>query len=156
LIFDQLEFVRKGTLKIIEVTEEPQLTMIPKGFNNNILWNLGHIYVIQEQMVFPPMGEPSHLNEPLIHLFNKKTTPMNWTIEPPTLDELTTLLKNQTTRIRDTFGDRPDDNLLQPFTLFKSLTFNSLSDVLTFTMFHEGMHLETMKMYVRMLKADHK
>jgi hypothetical protein len=156
LIFEQLAFIRKGTIKVIESTEESHLTIIPQGFNNHILWNYGHIFVIQERMVFPAMREPSELNEILLQLFNNKTSPANWSINPPPLNEITQLLSAQTTRIQESFKNRLDEKLVEPFTLFKSLTFNTMRDILTFTIFHEGMHLETMKMYRRILLENQK
>ena len=156
MIFDQLTFIRNGTLKVFEVTDEKHLTVTPKGFNNHILWNLGHIYVIQERMVFPAMSEAPQLNDTYLQLFNKNTSPANWTTTLPEINELKQLLRNQTGRIKASFQDRLDEKLVEPFTLFKVLTFQTLRDVLTFTIFHEGMHLETMKIYYRMLNADHK
>jgi hypothetical protein len=156
LIYEQLAFIRKGTIKVIESTDESLLTIIPQGFNNHIFWNYGHIFVIQERMVFPAMREPSELNEILIQLFNNKTSPANWSINPPPIDEITQLLRDQTTRIQEMFKDRLDEKLIEPFMLFKSLPFYTLRDILTFTIFHEGMHLETMKMYRRMLLEEQK
>jgi hypothetical protein len=154
LIFDQLEFIRNKTVELIETVDEKQLTIIPKGFNNNILWNFGHIYVIQERMVFLPARVQAQLDDPLVKLFNNKTTPADWPNELPSLHNLIPLLKEQPGRIKETFQDRPDEKLPEPITLFKSLTFHTVRDLITFTIFHEGMHLETMKVYNRLLKAD--
>jgi hypothetical protein len=47
-ILDQLEFVRTATLSAVEGLSEGEANAVPEGFSNNILWNLGHIYFVQD------------------------------------------------------------------------------------------------------------
>lgn len=52
IIFKQLKFVRSVTVRAVEGLSEGILDSIPEGFNNNIRWNLGHIYLVQEKFAF--------------------------------------------------------------------------------------------------------
>ncbi|WP_289139088.1 DinB family protein [uncultured Brevibacillus sp.] len=47
VLFRQLQDYRSETLHAVEGLTEEEVNIVPKGFNNNILWNLGHIYLDQ-------------------------------------------------------------------------------------------------------------
>ncbi|MDQ1000291.1 putative damage-inducible protein DinB [Neobacillus niacini] len=47
VLFNQLESYRSYILGVLENVTEDKAAVIPKGFNNNIRWNLGHIYLDQ-------------------------------------------------------------------------------------------------------------
>ncbi|WP_374934851.1 DinB family protein [Neobacillus driksii] len=46
-MFNQLESYRSYILVVLENVSREEAEVIPKGFNNNIRWNLGHIYLDQ-------------------------------------------------------------------------------------------------------------
>ncbi|MFE0507087.1 DinB family protein [Peribacillus butanolivorans] len=73
--FKQLKFVREITIKYVANMNDETSLFIPVGFNNNIKWNLGHIYVVQERFAFDIIGEkmtmPNHFKE----LFSTGTKP---------------------------------------------------------------------------------
>ena len=51
-LFNQLKAVRGDTINVVKELSESQADSIPEGFNNNIRWNLGHVYVVQELFAF--------------------------------------------------------------------------------------------------------
>jgi hypothetical protein len=51
-LLTQMKFVRTSTIRSVEGLDEKLADIIPKGFNNNIRWNLGHIYLMQERLAF--------------------------------------------------------------------------------------------------------
>jgi len=52
-LFDQLKIIRNNTINAVKELSQNQAVEVPEGFNNSILWNLGHIY------------RPVRLNEPI-------------------------------------------------------------------------------------------
>src|SRR5690554_7246764 len=99
-VFKQLEFVRHLTIKAVEGTSEKTLDIIPEGFNNNLRWNLGHIYLVQEKLSFYFAGEPMQMPENFIRLFGKGTKPTDWSEEPPKLELLLDMLAEHPMRIQ--------------------------------------------------------
>lgn len=144
-LFEQLDFVRNVTVSIANEVSESQADEIPEGFNNNIRWNLGHIYLVQEQFAFNFAQEPMQIPEGFRDVFAKGTKPTDWTVQPPQLSELIELLKEQPIRIREKLIHRLDEKVVNPFTL-GGLTLNTIGEFLTLSLYHEGGHTQTIKM----------
>lgn len=148
-LFDQLNFCRLVTLHSVRDLNESEASVIPKGFNNNILWNLGHIYLVQEQFAFDFAQEPMEMPEGFAELFTMGTKPSDWTRQPPTLAELTELLKDQPNRIRERLKTRLDEEVANPFTM-PGLNLKTIGEFLTFNLYHEGIHVQAIRMLKKM------
>jgi uncharacterized damage-inducible protein DinB len=141
-LFKQLKFVRFQTIKLLESTTEEQANLIPEGFKNNIRWNLGHIYVSLDNLLYSYTGEKPDISEDYFNMFHFNTSPADWKGEPPTLDELKELLISQETRIIETFTGRLNEQGKKPFKL-GVVELDSLAEVLNFALWHEGTHRGT-------------
>mgnify|MGYP001443397944 CR=1 FL=1 len=135
LIFSMLEMNRNRTLAYVDNVTEQQADVIPKGFNNNIRWHLGHILVAQERMAFRLIGEPLGLPDGLVSLFLNGTKPADWVTPPPDLATLRRLLEEQQGRIRERLTGRLAEPLAVPFKDLKRL-----DEALLFSMTHEANH----------------
>jgi hypothetical protein len=49
---DLIRQTRSKALEIISGLSIPELNKIPEGFNNNIIWNLGHLIAAQEGIFY--------------------------------------------------------------------------------------------------------
>lgn len=78
-------------------------------------------------------------------LFGMGTKPANWTEQPPQLPELIELLKEQPIRIKEKLIHRLDEQVANPFTI-RGLTLNTIGVFLSFNLYHEGGHTQTIKM----------
>ncbi|CAH1216818.1 hypothetical protein PAECIP111891_04482 [Paenibacillus allorhizoplanae] len=136
----QLDFIRQSTIKAVAGLSENTIDHIPEGFNNNIRWNLGHIYTVQEKFAFHFAGEPLQLPENFDRLFAKGTKPADWNEELPSLEELLALLAEQPKRIQSILQDRLDESVAKPFTTGSGLLLSTIGEFLNFTLYHEGMH----------------
>ncbi|GAB6153454.1 hypothetical protein JCM17380_22040 [Desulfosporosinus burensis] len=103
-LFNQLKAVRGDTINVVKELSESQADSIPEGFNNNIRWNLGHIYLVQELFGFHFAQEPMLMPDGFTDLFGRGSKPNEWKVQPPTLPELIQLLEDQTSRI-EVYGD---------------------------------------------------
>lgn len=152
VVFKQLEFVRSLTMKAIEGLSEQELDIIPKGFNNHIRWNLGHIYFVQEKLAFQISGGVVQMPDHFPKLFGGGTKPADWQEESPTLEQLFGMLDKQPSRIREAFQTRLDEPILKPFTTGSGITMNTIGECLNFTLYHEGLHYQaitTLKRFIR-------
>lgn len=144
-LFDQLSFLRHVTLHTVKDLSETEACIIPEGFNNNILWNLGHIYSAQEQFAFHFAEEPMELPEGFSDLFKMGSKPADWTVQPPTLPELLGLLKDQPSRIRERLINRLGEEVPHPFSI-PGLSLKTIGQLLTFNLYHEGVHVQAIRM----------
>ncbi|MDP4160037.1 MAG: DinB family protein [Bacillota bacterium] len=148
-LFNQLKVVRSNTINAVQEISESRADLIPVGFNNNIRWNLGHVYLVQEKFAFEFAQEPMQLPEKFPDLFGRETKPADWKVQPPSLTDLIGLLENQTNRIKDKLNDRLYEAVSNPLTMPSGLTLKTIGEFLTFSMYHEGMHVQTIKMLKR-------
>ncbi|MCZ8514022.1 DinB family protein [Paenibacillus filicis] len=152
-LFKQLGFVRGQTLKLMEGVTEEIADQIPEGFRNTIRWNLGHIYVVLERFAFQYIGLPQYLPEGFKEQFEYGTSPLNAadSLRIPTLQELVTLLKEQPERIQEALANRLNEKIAPPYTTSSGMTLETPEQFLSFNLYHEGMHLNVIKLYKRML-----
>lgn len=116
-----------------------QLNTIPEGYNNNILWNIGHIIVTEQLLVYKLSGLPMLVNDELISKYMKGTKPE----ANASQDDVNDLKKLLFSTINRTAKDYTDGK----FTSFQEYTLSTTGNVLTkveeaiqFNLFHEGIH----------------
>lgn len=144
-LFQQLRFVRKNTLKQIEGVSKKVLLEIPQGFSNNVLWNLGHILFVHEKLAFGLVHEEMGIPEHYTALFAPGTKPTSWKNPLPSVDELTKLLHLQIERIEQAHAAKTDVKLEKTYVTSAGLQLSTLKQCLSCLLYHEGMHLATIK-----------
>lgn len=149
-LFDQMNYLRQVTLFTVKDVSEKDAAIIPEKFNNNILWNLGHLCYSQEKFAFHFAQEPLETPQGFAELFEMGTKPSDWTIQPPTLQELLQLLTEQPKRIRERLKDRLDEEVPNPFTI-PGITLSNIGQLLSFNMYHEGIHVQAIRMLKKLI-----
>ncbi|WP_175987517.1 DinB family protein [Bacillus sp. Marseille-Q1617] len=147
VLFTQLETYRQYVVGILEDVSEEEAERIPDGFKNNIRWNLGHIYLDQFLWIAAVTKDKTHVPENYNSWFGFGTSPADFTEETPPLQELKDLLKEQPAFIKEMYGDKLEFEY--PPT---EMGMHTIEQVLTRTIFHEGMHLQAildLKKYLR-------
>ncbi|WP_335872426.1 DinB family protein [Bacillus sp. 2205SS5-2] len=140
VIFKQMKFIRQRTIAVIDATTEEVAEVIPAGFKNNIRWNLGHIFVAQENLMNSFVGGTPELPASFLEMFSFNTNPGLWKTTPPTLLELKTLLEEQPVRLQEKFSGRLIEKGVKPFKLSEETQFDYLEEVVSFSNWHEGLH----------------
>lgn len=151
-LFDYLAFNRTQTLKAMEGVTEELADRIPANFRNNIRWQLGHIYTVTEILAFLQLKLPMNLPEGFMERFTKGSPldDIDKTVLLPTLPELESLLKEQYERVREVLRGRLDEST-PVLTTSEGLDLHSPKELLTYNLYHEGMHLGIIKAYKKML-----
>jgi hypothetical protein len=151
-LFDQLRRVREVTVDVAKDVTDSQAVAIPSGFNNNILWNLGHIYLIQERFAFHFAQEPVEIPDGFNELFSRGTKPSDWAVQLPSLPSLIEMLKEQPDRIEKILKGRLNESVAQPFTTSSGVTLKTCGEFLVYSLYHEGMHVQSIRMIKRFSK----
>lgn len=137
-ILVQVETYREWVLGALEGVTEAEANLIPTGFRNNIRWNVGHLYLDQYLWIETITREKIQVLPDEFHQwFGFGTSPSNFQPDTPTLTELIPYLRNQPIDIREQFSNRLDETF--PPT---EMGMRTIEQVLSRTIFHEGMHLQ--------------
>ncbi|WP_096272350.1 DinB family protein [Paucisalibacillus globulus] len=134
-LFNQLETYRGETLALVEKITEEEAERIPKGFNNNIRWNLGHIYLDQYLWIEAVIKEKSDQTQMLNQWFGFGTSPTNFNKSTPSFTVLKELLRSQPMQIKEKYGDHLEKEF-QP----TEMGMHTIEQVLIRTIYHEGLH----------------
>ncbi|MEE6453079.1 DinB family protein [Gottfriedia acidiceleris] len=138
-IFEQLRFTRVYTLKVLGSVSKESVNIIPAGFNNNILWNAGHVLGAYEQLLYANTGDAGKLSKEFIDFFKGGTKPVDWQAEPPSYEEIVTLLEQQVEQVISTYEGRLDEIISKEMKL-GSFEIKTVRDMINFNIFHEGLH----------------
>ncbi|MGG1674881.1 DinB family protein [Neobacillus sp. NRS-1170] len=153
MLFDQFEFARNVTLKVAQGITEENADVLPAGAPNSLRWQLGHIYVSVEGMVFHFANETPNLPDGFMELFNTGTRPSEWKTNPPAIEEILPLLSEQVKRVKETFTGRLDEKIAQPLPI-GPLKLETIGELLSFASFHESEHIGIIKSLKNSLKAE--
>lgn len=142
----------RGFLKTyLDTFSLENLNKIPQGYNNNILWNIGHIIVTEQLLVYKLSGLPMLVNDAQVAKYMKGTRPDTKATQKD-VEELKGLLFS-------TIKKTEEDYTNGRFTSFQeyvlSTTGNTLTKVeeaINFNLFHEGIHLGYIMAMVKTLK----
>ena len=127
-----------------------QLNIVPPGFGNNLIWNIGHIIIVQQRMIYAASGLPINIPEELIGDYKSGTKPSTTDSEERValLSELLVSVIPQTIADAENgvFGEA-----YKGFTTATSFSVMSVGDAIAFNTFHEGLHLGAMQAIRRFL-----
>jgi uncharacterized damage-inducible protein DinB len=141
-LINQFQFLRSGTIRLLETTSEEKADVIPEGFSNSIHWNLGHIAVIQERVLYGlGLRQKPELSEEFISHFDMGTDPKKdgWEKTAPSLEEVKKELTRQLEQFPQTFAGKFDEELVESFKL-GSVEMKTIGELFSFSLWHETLH----------------
>ncbi|MGO4109730.1 DinB family protein [Paenibacillus sp. YAF4_2] len=124
----------------LQGVSEDQFDIQAKGFNNTIRWNVGHIVYWMDKYSTLSFGLPSVIPPHYASLFGSGTKPTEWTINPPSKEELTELLMAQLSRLSELTPEMLDMTLQSPY-IMGPFQFITSSELFNFALMHEAIHL---------------
>lgn len=120
-----------------------QLNLVPERFNNNLIWNIGHIIAAQQSLVYKTSNLPMHISDEYFDKYKPGTRPTGLVSESE-MDEIRSLL---TSMIEKTETDLANGRFVS-FTERNTITgfhLGTLQDAIVFNNYHEGLHLGYMR-----------
>lgn len=138
--FDICQKNRQLLHSLMEKLTPDQLNKIPEGFNNNILWNIGHSIATQQLLVYGLSEEDIKVPTHIIDRYRKGTKPEGKaTIEE--IEEIKSLLFTTITQLEKDYNDGIFKTF-KTYTLSTSGgTLHKVEEAIAFNNFHEGLHL---------------
>ncbi len=126
--------------KLINNHTPAELNKVPEGFNNNIIWNIGHSIITQQLLVYGLSNQPISLDPDLIAAYRKGSKPEG-AISQNAIDNIKTLLYSTLEQLKQDYKN----DLFASFTSYTLGTTGGVLDTveqaIEFNNFHEGLHL---------------
>ncbi len=144
--------IRKGFYGILKSTPREELLRIPQGYRNNIWWNIAHVVVTQQLLMYRLSGNEPRVPQEFIDKFKKGTVP-DGTATDAEIDAIKSLLF---TTIEDSIADY-DKGLFVSFneyTTSANVTLKSVDDAIGFNLIHEGIHIGSIFSLQKALKIE--
>ena len=139
---------RKNLLKYLNTLSIEELNIIPEGFNNNIFWNIAHVAVTQQILVYKLSGLKMYLSDDFINEFKKGAAPERQYVKED-VDFLTSIFLNLVDELENDF----DKGVFKKYTEYSTsygVVLTSAEEAIAFNNIHEGLHFG----YVMALKRS--
>ncbi|MBV8389681.1 MAG: DinB family protein [Mucilaginibacter sp.] len=137
----QIEIIRKTRsylLKNLEDITTEQYNKIPAGFNNNIIWNLGHMIAAQQGVCYLRGGLTPRVGEEIINSFKSSTKPERAFGEAE-IENIKSLLFTTLDQLEEDYNN----HIFGGYTAWTTrygVELASIDQALDFLPFHEGLH----------------
>jgi uncharacterized damage-inducible protein DinB len=134
-----LKATRELIAKVVDGLSIEQINTIPKGFNNNIAWNLGHMLVTQQLLIYALSGTKTIVPSATIELFRKGTAPEKQ-VSKEQLQEIMEFMNATVDQLAedlaaDIFG------IYKEYPTSYGVVLHSVEQAVVFNNMHEALHL---------------
>lgn len=137
--FSVLENTRTIFKNIIETHSLEDLNTIPKGFNNNIIWNIGHVVVSEQLLAYKLSGLESTLSDEMINAF-RKDSKSKQNLSKTEVNEIKSLLTSTLEKTKEDYYNDVFENYNAYTVSTTGNTLTSIDEALQFIAIHEGLH----------------
>ncbi|MGB5668245.1 MAG: DinB family protein [Maribacter sp.] len=130
---------RKILYKFLKDTPKKDLLKIPDGYRNNIWWNIAHVVVTQQLLVYNLSGQKMKISSDIVDKFRKGTVP-DGTATEEEMEMVKAFLFSTVEWAQEDYenGFFKDFN---EYTTSANVTLKTVEDAIAFNVFHEGLHL---------------
>lgn len=133
------ETSRMSYLKIIENYSLEQLNKIPEGFSNNLIWNLGHIIVSQQGLVYRLSGLPMHITLEMMDTYKNGSKPKG-NVTQEEVDALKNLLFSLLEKTKEDYSNGLFTTYNE-YTTGTGFHLSTTKEAMEFNNYHEAIHL---------------
>ena len=137
--FNILKKSRQLTLKAINNLTIDQVNKIPKGFSNNVAWNIAHLVVTQQLLCYKFSGLDCLVTDELINNFQKGSIP-SYTVSEKEFE----IIKKQFIDLPIKLEEDLENGVFKNYNSYTTsvdITLKDIKDAISFNNYHEGIHL---------------
>lgn len=137
--FELLTTTRQNALNTTNELSSEQLNFIPARFNNNLIWNLGHMLVTHQLLWYSLSYNEVKISKHLVSQYRKGTYPSGKT-SPDEIQYIRDHLIQSLTVSKQDYLAGAFESYKEYKTSY-NVTLNSIEDAVIFNNLHEAMHL---------------
>lgn len=127
-------------IKLLEALKPEEWLIQPDGFPNNIAWNVGHMLLVRQNLIYRNAGLDTGLDDTMGPMYAPGSSPADWESEPdPTA--LLNQFKAVTAKLTaDVEAGLFNDISFNSFTLGEYMSIDTIDASAGFNLYHEGIH----------------
>jgi hypothetical protein len=138
-VFDITLKNRKILRALMEKFSLEELNKVPSGFSNNLIWNIAHVIVTQQLLVYNLSGLPMLTDGAMVAKY-RKGTKVEEDVSQEDVDEIKKLLFSTIEQMKSDY-EKGVFKSYSPYTTSTNSTMTCIEDAIKFNNFHEGIHL---------------
>ncbi|QIL38643.1 DinB family protein [Pedobacter sp. HDW13] len=139
-VFEFIINTRTAFIKLIDSLTIEQLNKIPDGYNNNIIWNFGHIVVSTQTLSYFRTGIWPNPAAVKFNEYYKKDTKPTYTVTEAEVAELRAIALASIESIKADYAKGTFTNITPFVTATYGVQLNSIEEVLITTIGHDNVH----------------
>jgi hypothetical protein len=147
---ERLKKTRTYLVDLIKDLSAEQLNEIPLGFNNNVIWNLGHLIVSLQALCYLRAGLKPVVDEQYFTDYKPQTRPTNF-IQEDEINKIKTLFLSVVDKLETDYNESSFSNY-GTFTTPYGVEITNIDEAIDFILFHEGLHTGYIMAMKRLLK----
>lgn len=136
--FEIIRKTRVNVLKMVEGFSIEQLNKIPEGFNNNLIWNIGHLIAAQQNICYKRAGLTTDIDEVFFNTYKSDTKP-DGQVDEAGFEQIKQLLVSTIDQLEADYNNNLFTNYT-PWTTRYNFEITSIDEAINFLPFHEGLH----------------
>lgn len=130
---------RQYLLRLIDGVSSEKLNEIPDGFNNNIIWNIGHLISAQQSICYLRAKLQPTVDSDILKAFQPSSKPQK-VFSVTEITTLKTLFVNSIDDFERDFSNQLFDQY-QPWVAKPyGMNVDNIVDAMDFLMYHDGLH----------------
>jgi len=136
--FELLKQTRKNFLEAISGLSIQELNIVPNGFNNNIIWNFGHVIVTQQVLCYKMSGQGLLVDMDLVSKYTKGSRPQGL-ISEEEFNKLKSLAFPLLEALENDYKSNKFENYTEYTTSYGAVLSN-IAKAVEFVTLHEALH----------------
>ncbi|NQZ77644.1 MAG: DinB family protein [Ekhidna sp.] len=146
---DLITQTRSNILAEVKACNLEQLSAIPEGFNNNIIWNVAHLIATMDILTYTSTDTASHIAKELVNTFKKGTSPGE-PLEASFVEMIKEQFMSSLEQLRKDYHGGKFGSYSERTTSY-GVTLRTIEEAITFCNLHESMHYGQIKMLRRLV-----
>lgn len=138
----QIDNIRKTRSYVIDQIKElslEKINKVPHGFNNNIMWNVGHLVAAQQAICYVKGGLTPSIPEEAYADFKPGTRPDHF-FDSDVEDEIKQLILSSLDVLQQDYQENAFKNFI-PWTNRYGIALYNIDEAIQYLQFHEGLHV---------------
>lgn len=129
---------RSNCLNLVKDLSIEQLHFIPEGYNNNIIWHIGHMFVSEQILCYSRSNTPLVIPENYLALFRKGTSPKEWSVKAD-MNEIIHYMNVTSEALQSDYVNK-QFGTFNEYATSSGIVLKNIEDAIIYSYGHENLH----------------